>query len=259
MIWFFDSWFGWLQTMKYFKEMYPEYDYIFFADTKNCPYGEKSWEEIRDFTFKGLNRLFDHWAKIVILACNTAAAYAVRSRQTLYPEKKVLSITIPGIEEIIKRDKTTGNVGILATQATINSNIYNDLFARFWGNGDPMFNFVMAPELVHIVEKELYNTTKIETTIKDYLSKFENIDYLILWCTHFPVLMQYFKDQFSGDIEDPSIESAKKFWPYLERHNDIKEKLSANSNISCYTTGDKETFDKIGSQIFWSPIQSQTI
>ncbi|HCB50990.1 TPA: hypothetical protein DEP21_00050 [Patescibacteria group bacterium] len=68
---------------------------------------------------------------MVILACNTAAAYAVRSRQTLYPEKKVLSITIPGIEEIIKRDKTTGNVGILATQATINSNIYNDLFARF--------------------------------------------------------------------------------------------------------------------------------
>lgn len=111
--------------------MYPEYDYIFLADTQNCPYGEKSGEEIRELTFKGLNRLFDHGAKIVILACNTAAAYAVRSRQTLYPEKKVLSITIPGVEEIIKKGTNRGNVGILATQATVNSNIYNDLFSRF--------------------------------------------------------------------------------------------------------------------------------
>ena len=81
--------------MKDFQERYPQYNYIFLADNKNCPFGNKDGETIRKITFKGIKRLFNHGAKIVILACNTAAAYAVRSWQTEYPEKKVLSITIP--------------------------------------------------------------------------------------------------------------------------------------------------------------------
>lgn len=259
MIWFFDSWFGWLQTMKYFKDMYPEYDYIFLADTKNCPYGDKSEKEIRDLTFRWLNRLFDHGATIVILACNTAAAYAIRSRQTLYPEKKVLSITIPGIEKILHEKHTTGNIGILATQATIMSNIYTDLFFRFGGKDNPDFQFVMAPKLVNIVENGFQDKKEIQETINTYLSKFSNIKYLILGCTHFPVLMDQFKKQFSWEIIDPSMEAAKKFWPYLKKHEELHKKLSKNSSVKCYTTGPEEKFMTTWSRIFWSAIHATHI
>ena len=128
MIGIFDSWFGWLQTMKYFQEKYPQYDYLFLADSKNCPYGSKSGDEIKKLTYQGLNWLFNNGADIVILACNTAAAYSVRARQEEFPQKKVLSITIPGIEKILENKRDDKTIGVLATQATILSNIYTDIF-----------------------------------------------------------------------------------------------------------------------------------
>ena len=96
--------------MKYFRQLYPDLDYLFLADEKHCPYGAQDGEIIQKLTFNALHRLFDHGAKIVILACNTAAAFSVRKWQTQFPEKKVLSITIPGIEEILAQDDIQGNV-----------------------------------------------------------------------------------------------------------------------------------------------------
>ncbi len=258
MIWFFDSGFGGLQTMKDFQELYPQYNYIFLADSKNCPFGNKDGETIKNITFDGIQWLFDQGAKIVILACNTAAAYAVRSRQTQYPEKKVLSITIPGVEKILK-DDTNKKIGILATQATILSNIYTDLFHKFGGKNNPDFQFVMAPKLVDLVESGENRQEEIDFVVQEHINKFRDIDTLILGCTHFPILINNIKRFFIGDIVDPSKEAAIQFGDYLERHPEIKNNLTTGGQTTYYTTWAPETFSTIGSRIAEKRITAEQI
>jgi glutamate racemase len=221
--------------MKDFQELYPQYNYIFLADSKNCPFGNKDGETIKNITFDGIQWLFNQGAKIVILACNTAAAYAVRSRQTQYPEKKVLSITIPGVEKILK-DDTNKKIGILATQATILSNIYTDLFHKFGGKNNPDFQFVMAPKLVDLVESGENRQEEIDFVVQEHINKFRDIDTLILGCTHFPILINNIKRFFIGDIVDPSKEAAIQFGDYLERHPEIKNNLTTGGQTTYYTT-----------------------
>lgn len=258
MIWFFDSGFWWLQTMKDFQTRYPQYNYLFLADNKNCPFWDKDWTKIKELTFNALNRLFENWAKIVILACNTAAAYSVRSRQTQYPSKKVLSITIPGIEKIIQND-IQKKIGVLATQATILSNIYTDLFFRFGWKENPDFEFVMAPKLVDLVESGETNQEKINSSVEAYINKFNDIDTLILWCTHFPILINHIRKFFSWNIIDPWKEAAIQFWDYLERHPEIKNNLTLWWTTNYFTTGDTKNFSTIGSRIMKKPIKANNI
>lgn len=244
--------------MKYFYEKYPQYNYLFLADTKNCPYWAKSGKEIKELTYNWLNRLFNNWAKIVILACNTAAAYSIRSRQEEFPEKKVLSITIPGIEKILEKDRDKENIGILATQATILSNIYTDIFLKLWGES-PRFQWIIASDLVDIIEAGNQNEEEIQMIIDKYIAKFDNIKHLILWCTHFPVLMKYFEKAFTGDIIDPSKEAANKFEEYLRKHQEIECTITKWWHITYVTTGDKKKFEEIGAHIWWSKFAGQQI
>ena len=253
MIGFFDSGFGWLHTMQKFQKLYPQYDYIFLADNANCPFGNKTGEKIQELTFQWIERLFEHWAKIVILACNTAAAYSVRKRQSQYPEKKVLSITIPGIEKIIS-DENSKKVWILATQATILSNIYTDLFFRFGGKDSPDFQFVMAPKLVDLIESWEEDEKTIYDAVWEYMSKFQNIDSLILGCTHFPILLNYIQEFFQWTIIDPSQEAAIQFGNYLQRHPEIEEKLNKNQITQYFTTWSTQLFENI-----WAKIISEKI
>ncbi|HPC34701.1 MAG TPA: aspartate/glutamate racemase family protein [Candidatus Absconditabacterales bacterium] len=256
---FFDSGFGGLQTMKYFYELYPQYDYMFLADNKNCPFGKKSGDEIQKITFDALNWFFDNGAQIVIVACNTAAAYSIRKRQTLYPNKKTLSITVPGVEEILLSENVGLSIGVIATQATITSDIYNDLYYRFGGNKKPDFHFVMAPTLVDMVESGA-TEDKIIEEIKMYLAKFpKNLQILVLGCTHFSVYKDYFAQLFSGKIIDPSFNSAIKFSDYLNKHSEIESQIGKTGKIDYYVVGDKNKFDEIGSKIWGKNISSQSI
>jgi len=267
MIGFFDSGFWGLKTIKYFHDLYPYYDYIFLADNQNCPFWNKSWAEIESITFKSLNWLFDNWADIVIIACNTAAAYSIRKRQTLYPNKKTLSITVPGVEEIIETSHSTHTKNnsksafwILATQATVRSDIYIDLYSRFWWKWNPDFNFVMAPTLVEMVEAWVKDSAKIISTIQKYISQFpKNVSTLVLWCTHFSVYKQYFEDLFDWTVIDPSQYSAQKFWIYLKNHPEIHSKLWLNSTVFFYTTWDVERFNKIWSNICQQKLNAKHI
>lgn len=259
MIGFFDSGFGGLQTMKYFQDLYPQYDYMFLADSKNCPFGNKNWEDIKQLTFNWIQRLFDHWAQIVILACNTAAAYAVRNRQTQYPDKKVLSITIPGVEKILTNEHNNKKIGILATQATILSNIYTDLFHKFGGNHEPDFEFVMAPKLVEIIEWWETNQEEIDFAVQEHINKFHEIDTLILGCTHFPILSKSIKKFFIGEIIDPSKEAATQFGRYLERHPEIEEKLTTLGQTKYFTTWSSQQFSTIWSRIAEKKITAEQV
>ncbi len=235
MLWIFDSGFGGLQTLKYLKEKFPDFDYIFYADNKNVPYGNKSSEEIEKFTFDWLNYLFDHGAKFVILACNTASAYAIRKWQALYPEKKVLSITIPWVEKIV--EKWYKNVALFATLATVKSNIYpKKYFEITWKN----INFVQIPavKLVDLIENNVDDAEIIEDVVKSYINQIpKNMDCLVLWCTHYPIYLKYFKKYWSKDIIDPSYEAVNKLVDYFRKHNDIYEKITKNGKTAIIETG----------------------
>jgi len=237
MIGVFDSWFGWYYTLWLLKQSFPDCDFIFYADTKNLPYWEKSAEEIRKFSFDSLNYLFDNWAKIVILACNTASAYSIKQWQTQFPEKKVLSVTIPGIEKIIENNYK--NVWIFATNATVKSNIYRKKTDELNWKNINLFQ-VWCPSLVTIVEEKEKDDNYIYSKILEYKQNLgeENIDVLILWCTHFSLLKENIKKHFSCDIIDPSYESVLKLQKYFEKHKEIYDSISKNWKIIIETSGE---------------------
>ena len=236
MIWVFDSWFGWYYTLWLLREKFPHLDFVFYADTKNVPYWEKSSEEIKKLTFDWIKFLFDKGASIVILACNTASAYAIREWQNTYPDKKVLSVTIPWVEAMLW--KWYKNVWILATNATVKSNIYINKFHEIKEFEDLNIKQVWCPSLVEIVENKIIDENYINSEISNYLSSIwaNNLDALVLGCTHFPILKSYIEKQFSGDIIDPSNEAVLALQSYFNRHKEIYDKISKNWKLEIYTS-----------------------
>lgn len=258
MIGIFDSGFGGLQTLAYFQKTFPEHDFMLLADNANAPYGVKSPEEIQRLTFRGLHWLFDHGAKIVILACNTASAYAIRQWQTTYPEKKVLSVSIPGVEAVIEGNYSS--IGILATDATVQSGIFEKKFQELMGQEWSDIHIVAAPELVTMIEEGCSDEEKIQSVVKGYLERLPaDVEVLLLGCTHFPVYETYFRKGFVGDIVDPAQESARKFVDYLKRHTSIAQSLSMHKKIDMFTTWDTEIFNRIGEVIVHYPLESKHV
>ncbi len=261
MIGVYDSWVWGLATLEYFKKLLPEYHYSMLVDNAMFPLGDKTPEQIHDNTFKALEWFFMHWAKLVIIACNTATAHSVRSWQSKYPNKKVLSITIPGIEELIDNydKKKHHSVGILATKATVSSGIYNDIFEKLWWEKTSDFECIISSDLISAIENTPYSK-ETEQLVAQYCQNFtSNPNILILWCTHFSLVKPLFEKYFNGLVIDPSESAAKKLKLYLKNHTELEKKLSKRSNwefwsIHYYTTWKQEynleflentTFEKI--------------
>lgn len=253
MIGIFDSGLGGLQTLKYFQDLYPEYDYLYLADTKNNPYGDKSSTDIKNHTFAALQWLFEQWADVVIVACNTAAAYAIRAWQSEFPDKKALSVTIPAVEKVIKL--WAKDVGVLMTEATLRSGVFHDLYARLWWDRHAVLEVVMAPEIVPLIESWDQDRAHHRQLIKKYLSKFNPfMDCLVLWCTHYPIWMEDFMKLFSWTIVDPSMEACRSFGEYLLRHPEIASQLSKKSQVQAFCTWDVKQFEQIAQAIYGDEI-----
>jgi len=252
MIGILDSGFGGLQTLKYFQQLYPDFDFLFLADNKFSPYGEKFEGWIKERTFVMLEKLFDMWAVIVILACNTAAAVAVRAWQMQYPHKKVLSVTLPGVEkakELLAMWKIY-NIWVLSTQATYNSDVYVSWFQKVVSD-DYQLESVAAGEIVLAIENGNLPEEECKNMIRKYIDRFDSVkDCLILWCTHFPVWLQDFKSEFAGEIIDPNWESAVAIEKYLYNHLDILWQISKHWYIKIWITWDVDSFVEVGKKIF---------
>ena len=251
MIGIFDSGFGWLQALDSFQKAYPQYDYIFLADQKHYPFGTKKPKQIREYAFTALQWLFDQWATIVIIACNTAAAYAIKERQKKHPQKKTLSITIPGVEKIQEDYTACKHITVLTTEWTMKSGMYSKLFDKIvfpWTSMD----VIVATDLVDLVEQWVIDEEIRVKKLEKYIQKIQKqkTDCLILGCTHFPILTPTIEKYFTGDIINPVYEAVKKFWPYLKRHPDIAKKIGKNRKVQVYTTGNTKKFMEIGKNIF---------
>jgi len=229
----FDSGLGGLVIARAVRKMMPSYDYVYLGDTKNLPYGDKSHKAVYGFTKKGVEYLFEkEGCALVIVACNTASARALRRIQKKYKDYKVLGVLIPAAEEASKYNR----VGVLATKGTVSSQAFlveiNKINKRAKVYQNP------APMLVPLIEGGEIN--KCVPYLKKYLKPLldKNINALVLGCTHYPILKKEIKKLLTKGTQVISQDEIvpKKLKMYLERHQEIKSKISKNRSLKILVT-----------------------
>lgn len=251
----FDSGYGGLTILDKIREVLPEYDYIYLGDNARAPYGTRSFEVVYEFTRQAVNKLFDMGCHLVILACNTASAKALRSIQMndlpkIDPERRVLGVIRPTVECIGDISKNE-HIGVLATAGTIKSESYpleiHKLFPDIQVSG------VACPMWVSLVENNESQDGGADYFIRKYidqlLSKDPQIDTVILGCTHFPILLpkirQYIPDHISVIAQGEYV--AKSLKNYLKRHPEMDAKCTKTGNCLFYTTEAEEKFSESAS------------
>ncbi len=234
MIWIFDSG-SWGKTLLYeLEKTLPEYSYLYFWDYKNCPYGNKKSDEIYKLTKSGVLKLKKAWAKLVILACNTAISNSIRKLQE--NEKslwvKVLWVTIPWAEEIVERWFL--KVSVLATASSVKNKLYKK---RVWIlDKNVKIQEIGLKDLAYMVEDYLENKLLKEDLKKYIQDKTKNLwsssEAILLGCTHYSHIKEIFKEVFPDKyIICPSKQSAIKLKIYLEKHKDLEKKLEKKGKV----------------------------
>ncbi len=260
----FDSGYGGLTVLKEITAKLPEYDYIYLGDNARSPYGTRSFETVYEYTLESVKWLFNQGCPLVILACNTASAKALRSIQQndlnkIDATKRVLGVIRP-TTEIIGRFTKTGNVGILATNGTVISNSYPIEIQKFY----PDINVFQeaCPMWVPLVENNEYNSPGadyfIQKNINNLLQQSGSIDTILLACTHYPLLMEKIKKAVPANITVLSQGEivANSLKQYLQKHTEIEENCSKNGQISFFTTDSAEDFDSHAAIFYGKPVKS---
>ena len=261
----FDSGYGGLTVLKEIKAKLPQYDYIYMGDNARSPYGTRSFETVYEYTLQCVKWFFNQGCPLVILACNTASAKALRSIQQndlakIDDSKRVLGVIRP-TTEIIGTFTKTGNVGILATNGTVISNSYPIEIEKFY----PEIKVFQeaCPMWVPLVENNEYNSTGadyfIQKNINSLLQQSANIDTILLACTHYPLLLDKIKKAVpphvtvlsQGEIVANSLNE------YLEKHPEMEERCSKDGQIAFYTTDSPEDFDNHAAVFYGKPVKSK--
>jgi len=267
MIGFFDSGLGGLSVFKETIKRLPQYDYLYLADTARSPYGNKSQAEIYQFACQAADFLFNKGCKLIILACNTASSQALRKIQcqylpTFWPERKVLGVIIPAVEDsILKLKNHNGRVGVMATKTTVDSKVFEKEFKK--KNRQVKVFTKVCPLLVSLVEEGRYNLPENRAILEKYLKPLlaKKIDMLILGCTHFG----YFKKQIRQIINpDILLVSADVTVPvrledYLKRHSELGIRPKKKPKRFFYTTDQTDRFKLLGGKLLGQKINPETI
>lgn len=219
MIWVFDSWLWWRVTLDYLIEELPEYTYMYLWDTKNLPYGTKDPQFLKERTFECLEWMFNQWCTLIVLACNTASAYAIRARQDAYPDRKVLSVTVPGVEAVV--NQWVRKPVLLATQSTIKSWIYPSVMKRLFPDYVCRFIPVVWVWLVDRIERKIWTYELVQNILWSVRNK--DYDAIVLWCTHYPLIADEIQEIVWKYIPiiNPGWESIHALRTYLKRHLEI--------------------------------------
>ena len=263
----FDSGYGGLTILSKIREALPEYDYIYLGDNARTPYGTRSFEIVYEFTLQAVNKLFEMGCHLVILACNTASAKALRTIQmndipNIDPDRRVLGVIRPTAECIGSMTQTR-HVGILATAGTIKSESYplevHKLFEDIKVSGEA------CPMWVPLVENNEASGEGADFFIRKYidnlLAKDRQIDTLVLGCTHYPILLpkiqkfipQGVKVVAQGEYVATSLQD------YLHRHPEMDMKCTREGKCRFYTTEAEDKFIESASMFLNENITVQRI
>jgi glutamate racemase len=261
MIGVFDSGLGGLTILRASLRALPEYDYIYLGDSARTPYGNKSQEVIYEYTRQAVDFLFRNGSGLIILACNTASAKALRRIQQQWlpehgPDKRVLGVVIPLAEAAIAATRY-GRIGVIGTRATIESGVYEQELNKL-RNGLRIHG-QSCPLLVPLVEEGWVGRPETNMILKKYLRplKANKIDTLVLGCTHYPFLRRDIERIMGKNcqvLDAPGI-VAEKLADYLRRHPEIEERLPKERRRVYFTTDDPERFTSLGGRFLRQRIQ----
>jgi glutamate racemase len=246
----FDSGYGGLTILHEIRKYLPEYDFIYLGDNARTPYGNRSFDVVYEYTLECVTRLFEMGCHLVILACNTASAKALRNIQQndlkdLDPNRRVLGVIRPTIEEIGLITQTR-HVGLLATIGTVQSCSYPLEIKKLF----PDIKVVSqaCPMWVPLIENGEYETEGADFFIKKcidaLLKQDDKIDTIILGCTHYPILVDKIRQYVPAGITIISQGEwvAKSLQNYLQRHPEMDERCTKNSTVKYFTTESEDKF-----------------
>lgn len=246
----FDSGFGGLTIFREIRKILPQYDYIYFGDNARAPYGNRSFRTVYDYTLECVKHLFELGCPLVIIACNTASAKALRTIQqkdlpNIDPKRRVLGVIRPTTE---KANTFTKNkkLGILATSGTVKSNSYEIEIKKFFS--DIQVFQQECPIWVPLIETGEYKEPASHYFFKKYLDKLLNqcsdIDGILLGCTHYPLVSDILRKMLPASVslieQGPIVAQSLK--DYLARHQEMDARLSKNSKITFISSETKENF-----------------
>ncbi len=253
--------------LREFVNQLPEYDYLYLGDNARAPYGTRSFETVYRYTLQCVEWLLKQNCPLIILACNTASAKALRSiqqndLQRLHPTARVLGVIRP-TTEIIGKHTTTNSIGILATNGTVQSGSYEIEIQKFFPG--VKIEQEACPMWVPLVENNEHQSEGadyfIQKHIDSILSKNKDIDTLLLACTHYPLLREKIKKHLPGNVKLLSQGEivTHSLVDYLQRHPEIEERISKGRKRAFYTTDSAEDFTNKASIFFGDAIEASHI
>lgn len=265
----FDSGFGGLTVLRELRRVLPDYDFIYLGDNARAPYGSHSFDTIYRYTREAVSYLFDQGCPLVILACNTASAKALRSLQQIDlpiskdPTRRILGVIRPTVESVAEFSRN-GHIGIVGTNGTISSNSYSIEIAHLYP--EAKVSQLACPMWVPLVENNEIDDNPgtqyfIRRDINRLLSKDQDIDTILLGCTHYPLLLARIREALPREISLVSQGAivASSLQDYLHRHPEMDIRLSKTSQMSYRTTSGKDEFLSLASVFLGEGISSDSV
>lgn len=260
----FDSGYGGLTILKDIREKLPEYDYLYLGDNARAPYGNRSYQTVYEYTLECVNWFFSRGCELIILACNTASAKALRTIQqnnlsTFGVEKRVLGVIRP-TSEVIGNYSKTKTIGILGTTGTVSSNSYIIEINKFFP--DITIFQEACPMWVPLIENNEYDNEGADFFIKKnvhaLLNKSKGIDTILLACTHYPLLINKLRSIVSQNVrivsQGPIVADA--LCDYLIKHPVLESKISKNKEVQFFTTDSVSEFNSNSMKFFESSVNA---
>ena len=248
----FDSGYGGLTVFKEIKKQLPQYDYIYLGDNARAPYGTRSFDTVYKYTLQCVKWFFDQNCPLVILACNTASAKALRTIQQndlshiTESENRVLGVIRPTSETIGKLTNSN-HIGLLATSGTVNSDSYPIEIQKYWPDAKVFQQ--ACPMWVPLIENNEFESEGalyfFKKDLESLFNQSKDIDTILLGCTHYPVLMNILEKLVPPTVKITSQDEivAESLKDYLNRHTNLERKISKDATTEFYTTGTEQDFD----------------
>lgn len=261
----FDSGYGGLTVLREFVDRLPQFDYLYLGDNARSPYGTRSFETVYRYTLQCVKWLLQQNCPLIILACNTASAKALRSIQQndlaqLNQQARVLGVIRP-TTEIIGKYTDSSNIGILATNGTVQSQSYLIEIEKFFP--DVKIEQEACPMWVPLVENNEHQTEGAEYFIKKHInnifSRNKEIDTLLLACTHYPLLKEKIEKYLPQNVKLISQGEivADSLKDYLHRHPGMEAKISKQGQRLFYTTDSTEDFNNKATIFFGERVNAR--
>ncbi len=258
----FDSGYGGLTILKEIRRLLPDYDYMYLGDNARAPYGPRSFDVVYRFTLEAVRYLFSRGCRLVILACNTASAKALRTIQqhdlpNIDPSRRVLGVIRPTVERLGELSKS-GNIGVLGTAGTVRSQSYDMEIAKLY----PSFTTTSqpCPMWVPLVENHEATGDGADYFVTKYVNALFNqnpkIDTVLLACTHFPILYPKIRVRVNEDVNVVCQGEivAESLADYLKRHPEMDSRCSKGGNCTYLTTENPESFSSLARIFLDEPV-----